>query len=518
MPKKTNRFILTILLFVSHFAFAQMQLKIVLDTDGITYKIFAKSDKTYKGTQALITTSQISIVVPHGTGNNRFLVENITSPISNMRWRLTDRIDAPIENPEKDYLFFSFINNQSPLVLFDITAGQEFLLFSFTRKGNCIGKANLVEAKNDAFWPPNSQNTNIGINFTIVGAGGNAYKSNYDAPPIIQVKADNQSPCAGARVNFSVSVSQSVPKARFQWFVENVLQKGANSQTFSYELPKNDTNQDIRVSVSMIIDETNACDSYSTKAQTVLNVRGTPTLDWLEKINNCTVFPAKLKINVSQYADILWEKDGQPIIGAKSAELQVTQNGKYAVKASLNGCLASLNSLNIVGVSKADDLTADAGKDTTILEGEPVVLQAQSKGGIKFDWTPKTDIDNPTTLTPTIFPKETTTYQLTAEDQNGCKATDEITVNVLLKLYIPNTFTPNNDGDNDDWVIQNSSLYSEFQLDVFNRWGNSVFRSENYTEPWNGILSNGQKIEAGTYYYQIKTNRKNYSGVLNILY
>lgn len=69
---------------------------------------------------------------------------------------------------------------------------------------------------------------------------------------------------------------------------------------------------------------------------------------------------------------------------------------------------------------------------------------------------------------------------------------------------IPNIFTPNGDGINDlfDYTL---NRYSTFELHIFNRWGNSVFQSNNQDIKWDATV-NGNKVPAGTYYYILTTN------------
>jgi gliding motility-associated-like protein len=499
-------------------SWSQAQLKLVLEPDNITYKVYLKSSKVYTGSSALITTSQITLVVPHGTGNARFIPENIISPSVNMRWRLTHRVDAPAENPDKDYLFFSFINNQTPLVLFDIQPNSEILLFSFTRRGNCSGLAYLVDDKKDAFLPPNSQNINIGINLTVVGAGGNAYTGTYDTLPQFNIVADKSNPCAGSKVNFKLESNQTILNAKYQWFVESLPQNGATTTNFSYDLPKKDSNFDLRVSVNIEIPNANICQKYTTRLQSVVNVKATPKVEWLNKPSGCLILPSKLSVSVTPFADITWKKDNLPIIGEKSSDFNVVSSGKYQVSAVINGCESTTEILEIVGGTTASTVTADAGKDTTVLEKELIQLNGKSNGGVRFSWTPKTDIKNDATLTPILSPSETTTYKLNVEDKNGCKASDEVMVTVIPKLYIPNAFTPNNDLSNDTWVIKNIEIYPESVIKVYNRWGNLVAELKDYKNDWKGTAQSGEKLMVGIYKYEITTRLKQYSGVLNIIY
>jgi len=66
---------------------------------------------------------------------------------------------------------------------------------------------------------------------------------------------------------------------------------------------------------------------------------------------------------------------------------------------------------------------------------------------------------------------------------------------------IPNTFTPNNDGINDKWVIKYLNDYPDARVEVFTRTGQLVFRSsKGYATPWDGTKG-GKALPFDTYYY-----------------
>ena len=77
---------------------------------------------------------------------------------------------------------------------------------------------------------------------------------------------------------------------------------------------------------------------------------------------------------------------------------------------------------------------------------------------------------------------------------------------MFVKLYkqvkIPNAFSPNNDGINDTWKILAIETYPNPEVTIFNRYGQTIFRSKGYSKPWDGTF-NGKKLPTGTYYYII---------------
>jgi len=97
-------------------------------------------------------------------------------------------------------------------------------------------------------------------------------------------------------------------------------------------------------------------------------------------------------------------------------------------------------------------------------------------------------------------------YILTVTDVNGCSVTDSLTIEPSHNLCvgIPNAFSPNNDGINDNWNISRMNLYPASEVIIMNRWGEMVWKSEKgYPEPWDGRASNGKVLPVDSYHYAI---------------
>ena len=91
---------------------------------------------------------------------------------------------------------------------------------------------------------------------------------------------------------------------------------------------------------------------------------------------------------------------------------------------------------------------------------------------------------------------------------------------VVPAIDFPNGFTPNGDGVNDTWVIDNIHLFPNCQVEVYNRWGEQLFISIGYNTPWDGRYQ-GKDLPVGTYYYIINLNDplfpEVYTGPLTIM-
>jgi gliding motility-associated-like protein len=124
---------------------------------------------------------------------------------------------------------------------------------------------------------------------------------------------------------------------------------------------------------------------------------------------------------------------------------------------------------------------------------------------VHYLWSPDIDINDDTLKNPTITGEVSGTYTLTITDARGCISSDTAVVKVSPVIIINNTFTPNGDGINDYWDITGLIAYHEATVDVFTRWGQTVFHSLGYPKPWDGT-SNGRAVPVGVYYYVINTH------------
>lgn len=165
-----------------------------------------------------------------------------------------------------------------------------------------------------------------------------------------------------------------------------------------------------------------------------------------------------------------------------------------------NGCTYTEGVMMTGSTTELKDCSA--GKDTTIFFGENAPLSAIKGVGSKFFWSPGDVLDDSLLLNPTAFPRTTTTYTFTTKTAEGCTCIDRVTVRVVPLIKIPNTFTPNQDGTNDIWIIENTELYDEVELNVFNRWGDKVYYKKDYkagTDEWTG-----GSLPPATYYYVLR--------------
>lgn len=155
-----------------------LEYKLALAEDGKTYQVVMKPASTPKPDISL--TGQVTIKAPH---DSAFKVTGLTSAIEGSNWVEASRVDAPKEDPQNDYISFSFVGLQGNSARnYGWEAGKEQVIFSFQNEGGCVDGVSLM-ANDDPFnTSPNSANTNPGNQFTNLGWGAvseNHYTGNY---------------------------------------------------------------------------------------------------------------------------------------------------------------------------------------------------------------------------------------------------------------------------------------------------------------------------------------------------
>lgn len=153
-------------------------------------------------------------------------------------------------------------------------------------------------------------------------------------------------------------------------------------------------------------------------------------------------------------------------------------------------------------------------KEPTIIESL-VQFYNQSRGAVNFTWDIG-DVGTVTGISPIFqFPSiEDTTYQvcLTAANAYGCINTvcEDIFIKSVDIIYIPNAFTPDGDGINDTFKPSVIGIKEgSYTMQIFNRWGDMIFQTNNPDESWNGMIYGTEKVQDGLYTVKINAVTKN---------
>ncbi|MBK8499822.1 MAG: choice-of-anchor L domain-containing protein [Flavobacteriales bacterium] len=144
-------------------------------------------------------------------------------------------------------------------------------------------------------------------------------------------------------------------------------------------------------------------------------------------------------------------------------------------------------------------------------QADSLLLTAQASGGVgqlNLSWS-----NGDFGYTTYVTMQTPGTYIVTATDECGRQAIEEVVVTVECEVIIPNVITPNGDGYNDKWSIEGIT-YSSNTVAIYNRWGQKVYEATNYRNQWGG-----DDVPDGTYYYEVilTLKERKYTGSLTIL-
>jgi gliding motility-associated-like protein len=168
----------------------------------------------------------------------------------------------------------------------------------------------------------------------------------------------------------------------------------------------------------------------------------------------------------------------------------------YGTQAQTGTAVVTINALPVISIASNNSLAI-------VSKGTSVVLAAS--GAVNYVWSPSTDVvGGQGSANLTVRPKQTTTYTVTGTNASGCVSTRTITVTVEedYKIKPLNILTPNGDGKNDRFTIENIDYYPNNTVKIFDRAGRILYTKRGYANDWDGTF-NGTPLASDTYYYII---------------
>lgn len=170
------------------------------------------------------------------------------------------------------------------------------------------------------------------------------------------------------------------------------------------------------------------------------------------------------------------------------------------------GCLDTLL-IPVDVIENELDIIATADPDS-IYPGESSQLNVTQAGDFIYEWTMGDVLDNDMIANPLATPLVTTTFDVFVEDVLGCKDTSAVTVFLRTficdepYIFVPNAFTPDNDGMNDIFYVRGNAVDEVFMA-VYNRWGEKVFETNNLDTGWDGSYK-GKELAPDVYGYYLQ--------------
>jgi len=282
--------------------------------------------------------------------------------------------------------------------------------------------------------------------------------------PAITISTANTSVCPGSPVTFSATITNGGASPAYHW-EKNGLPVGSNAVSYTdYTMLQGDV-------ISCILSYTDNCYAISSVISNYLPITVLPkpvvSLDKTSVICHGDI----LQLDAGNFASYLWND------GTINRFLSADKTGTYSVAVrDYNGCKGS----------DTTTITRLAPKPAGFLSNDtsfcfPGQINAQP-GYHRYEW-------NTGATSPSVTVTRPGTFWVAVTDFQGCKGKDSITVsdmNCSNKFYMPGGFTPNMDGKNDFFKPIISGHIKNYQLSIFNRWGQTVFQSSDPYKGWSG--------------------------------
>lgn len=316
--------------------------------------------------------------------------------------------------------------------------------------------------------------------------------------PAVTLIASKATICFGEDVDFTVTTQNEGSAPVYEFLINNTSVQNGNSSTLT-------TNALTDGSIVEVVLTSNAgCLNSTTDSDQVEIQVNQPLSVAINESSTTFCENTTLTLNANgNGTTYTWYKGSTVVSTGETITLSdAAEAGDYTVETSDGGVCSNATSSSItIGidelpiVSAGPDLTVDAGNDIT-LEG------SASIGNIL--WSPATTLsaDNIATPVLTTSTGEGGEMIFTMTVTNGnCIVEDNVTVDVVVPILIPNVFSPNEDGENDVWKITGLETHPNFVLTVFNRWGAPVYKTFSMDEYWEGKTNKGKNLPTATYYY-----------------
>lgn len=316
---------------------------------------------------------------------------------------------------------------------------------------------------------------------------------------IVNFTADNV--CEGDSVLFKNLSSTGVPS--FWDFGDHQISKETS--------PKHLYAQSGKYSVKLVSGDTSSCSDSISKTITVYP-RVIPVIS-ANNVSGCAPLNVTFSNSSTFVEKYAWDFGDQTTSSSPTPTHDYINKGKktlhYTVTLSVisvYGCKSMLTLPNYITIYPPPTASFTSSPKS-VDELTPIIhFYNKSTDAAFLKWT-FGDGDSSDVADPIHEFKAEGTYNtcLVITNKNGCMDTtcNDITIHPISSFYIPNAFTPNNDGSNDTFMGYGSNIAS-FQMEIFDRWGNFIFETDNLYEGWTGkIKATGEIAPEDIYVYRV---------------
>ena len=184
----------------------------------------------------------------------------------------------------------------------------------------------------------------------------------------------------------------------------------------------------------------------------------------------------------------------------------VNTTGLYSVHMKAGSC-EDHDSVNVYAKKKPAPLKIKGERALCERNNNQITLKIQNPNYRSFRW------NSSTINSPNFKISDTGTHQLIGIYRNGCRREKAVTIasNCSTTFYVPNAFSPNGDGINDQFCPKGLDVL-DYRMRIYNPFGEKLFESTKLDECWDGTYK-GQKVPVGRYMYLIKYKLKKHEDV-----
>lgn len=270
------------------------------------------------------------------------------------------------------------------------------------------------------------------------------------------------------------------------------------------------------------------CTNPVTSTTITLVVSPLPVVAYTSDVDHgCSALCVQFTNSSSNYSSSLWNFGDNTTSTQTNPQHCYNTPGNYSVTLTVTnsqGCTNSLTTPSMITVYNTPTASFTLGpQPTTLLDPEICFTDHSTSDVVTWYW----NFDDPNDQTGSTMQNNCHTYSdtgtycptLIVHNVHGCwsTATNCLRIQPYFTLYVPNAFTPDGDGLNDEFIPQGSTIdESSYELLIFDRWGKGIFKSTAWGKGWDGKVTGGsQVVPIGVYVWKIKV--RDYTGAPHIL-
>jgi gliding motility-associated-like protein len=405
--------------------------------------------------------------------------------------------------------WYSSVANKGVIAQFDVTAGtQNTIQSSMVKVAELDALPSAMQLGIDnkiycSFWrenflsvihKPDVKGTNCDFRYQDLKLGepGQRYclgglpsfLQSYFSPESLAFDFKRTGACSDRAINFSLNRTAGADSVRWNF---GDPQSGAANVSTSFT-PIHSYGQNGVYQVSLIVYKNDCTNQNDTIAREI----------WISQVDEDLLGPDRLicsgdVIEVAVPVDNViytWSN------GSTSPQIQIDQSGLYWLEVNQQGCTER----DSISVDFKPRPSVSLGRDTALCAGEQLLLDVTTPNA-GYQWSTGA-------VTPSITVTNSGSYTVTVTVL-GCSAADTIIVEPgSCKLYMPTAFTPNGDGLNDGFGMINTGAISAYRLEIYNRWGEQVFKTTNRQQRWDGQFK-GKQAAPGSYIWILSYTKNN---------